>query len=138
MYFLLISHYIILKNYLLIHQKIADDVRQKEDDVKEINEAYDHVLAACEKFPDELSDKYDLDKENEAINKQYKDLNDEVKDMADKCSSTKKRYQIHVGKLDDGKALLDQVDGVKKIKAPVGIDPEATEKFIENIQVRVG
>lgn len=107
----------------------------KKDEVRELNERYDSLLATSDKYPEELTGRYDLEKDNDDLNKRFNELNERIVELVEKSSTAKRAYQEHCNKLDEGRSLLDQTEQVRMLKMPVGIDVEETERNIEHIQV---
>ena len=92
-------------------------------------------MVVVDKYPQELPDRYDIEKENEDLNKRFRILDEDVVDLVEKSNSEKKAFRAFSDKIDESVAVLDQIEEAKKIKYPVGIDVEETERNIERIQV---
>ena len=88
-----------------------------------------------DKYPEELPDRYDIEKEMEDLNKRFGVLDDDANNLVQKSNSEKKAFRVFSEKIDESMAVLGQIDEVKKMKYPVGIDVEETERNIESLQV---
>ena len=86
-------------------------------------------------YPDALSDRYEIEKDNGDLNRRFKVLNEDVEDLVKKSNAGRKAYKAYSDKIEESLSILGQIEEAKIIQHPVGIDVEETERNIERIQV---
>ena len=88
-----------------------------------------------EKYPDALSNRYEIEKDSDDLKRRFKALNEDVEDLVTKSNAGRKAYRAYSDKIDESLSILGQIEEAKIMKHPVGIDIEETEQNIERIQV---